>query len=56
MLWTVQYLCQYAPVWRDAAETFNWQEAVIACHTIRASRGRPTRIVNDFGQEVYRLP
>jgi len=56
MLWTVQYLCQYAPIWRDAAETAVWEEAVIACQTIRFSRGRPARIVNEFGQEVYRLP
>lgn len=55
-LWIVQYLCQYRPIWRDAAETFNWAEAVAACQTIRIHRGRPARIVTEAGQEVYSLP
>lgn len=56
MLWTVQYLCQYSPIWRDAAETFIWEHAVRACRILRATRGRPARIIDDFGREVYRLP
>jgi hypothetical protein len=38
------------------AETLNWAEAVQTCRFVRATRGRPARIVDESGREVYRLP
>lgn len=54
--YTVQYLCSARPVWCDAFETDDWISAVTHCYNIRASRRRPTRILDGIDQEVYRLP
>lgn len=53
---TVQFLCEYRPIWRDSVTTPDWAEAVQACFRIRNTRRRPTRIIDDTGQEVYALP
>ena len=52
---TVQFLCEYRPIWRDAVTTPRWAEAVQACYQLRKSRQRPARIIDDNGQEVYAL-
>lgn len=52
---TVQFLCEYQPLWRDAFTVDDWSEAIQACFLLRNTRRRPTRIIDDTGQEVYAL-
>lgn len=52
---TVQFLCEYQPIWRDSSTTMDWNEALTACFRLRNSRRRPTRIIDDNNQEVYAL-
>ena len=53
---TVQFLCEYRPVWRDSATVDRWIDAVKACFRLHNTRRRPTRIIDDTGMEVYSLP
>lgn len=52
---TVQFLCEYRPIWRDSITTPYWTIAVKTCFDLRNTRRRPTRIIDDNGQEVYAL-
>jgi hypothetical protein len=51
--WQVEYLCRHRPVWRDAGDFDSPTEAIGRAILLAASSGRPVRVIDALGRQLW---